>query len=458
LDGNTTHVSLCRPGSEPWLAAELRAAGATPLSAQAAVPGSGTGWLAWQPAAQPAARPGSKLPGLTGKRAPIFERQRMAGAVWLPGSDLDALAPQLTAAARQALARLGAPAALALHAFAPDPTGERSGSGRAARLERLLRTAWNTAWSTARDVAAPPLLPMEPVRAEAQAAVWQVCLLECGVWWSLTPAAGLADPYPGGVHRMARAAGAPSRSVLKLEEALEVLGRAPRARERVIDLGAAPGGWSYACLQRGCRVLAVDNGPLKLAGLDALPGELTHLRADGLRLRPPPGWLPADWLLSDMLIAPGVCLGLLRKWIEGGWMRRFVVNVKLPQREPLAALAPLCDFLAGVPGLAWRMRQLYHDRREVTVLGGFTAPRALREPRAAAQRPVPAPRTKPRAKPRGKPSAKARAKARAVGRPAAGRPAAAPARGQRPAPPRERRPNQRPTQRPVRRRARTRGA
>lgn len=56
---------------------------------------------------------------------------------------------------------------------------------------------------------------------------------------------------------------APSRSYLKIEEAFRVLGRAPEKNDLVIDLGAAPGGWSYSALKRGARVTAVDNGPLK---------------------------------------------------------------------------------------------------------------------------------------------------------------------------------------------------
>jgi len=32
------------------------------------------------------------------------------------------------------------------------------------------------------------------------------------------------------------------------------------------------------------------------------------------------------------------------------------------------------EYLAGVAGLQWRMRQLYHDRREVTVMGETTGP------------------------------------------------------------------------------------
>lgn len=50
----------------------------------------------------------------------------------------------------------------------------------------------------------------------------------------------------GGQRRMADDTQAPSRSYLKVEEAYIVLGREPQPDETVVDLGAAPGGWSYS--------------------------------------------------------------------------------------------------------------------------------------------------------------------------------------------------------------------
>jgi len=65
-----------------------------------------------------------------------------------------------------------------------------------------------------------------------------------------------------GPRRMADDADAPSRSYLKIEEAYGILGEEPAAGQTVVDLGAAPGGWSYSAAKRGARVLAIDNGPL----------------------------------------------------------------------------------------------------------------------------------------------------------------------------------------------------
>ena len=71
------------------------------------------------------------------------------------------------------------------------------------------------------------------------------------------------EAWSGGQRRMADDDAAPSRSYLKVEEAYIVLGREPQPDETVVDLGAAPGGWSYSAAKRGARVIAVDNGPLK---------------------------------------------------------------------------------------------------------------------------------------------------------------------------------------------------
>ena len=152
----------------------------------------------------------------------------------------------------------------------------------------------------------------------------------------------------------------------------------------MVDLGAAPGGWTWAFVKRGCTVTAVDRGALKLKSLGAWGGEVTHLTEDGLRFRPS---RPVDWLASDMLIAPGIALGLVRKWHEGGWARNYVVNLKLPQQHPDATLVPIQTALDALPGFRYRLRQLYHDRREVTLLGeSVRAPeRAHRQRHPSAQ-------------------------------------------------------------------------
>ncbi len=171
----------------------------------------------------------------------------------------------------------------------------------------------------------------------------------------------------GGQRRMADDDLAPSRSYLKVEEAYAVLGREPAAGETVVDLGAAPGGWSYSAAKRGARVVAVDNGPLKGGALNH--PLIEHRREDAFRYEPP---APVDWLFCDLVEDPHhVINDLVRPWLERGWCRRFVVILKFGRVAPVAllreVLAADSPFRRHVTGL--RVRHLYHDREEFTLVG-----------------------------------------------------------------------------------------
>lgn len=173
----------------------------------------------------------------------------------------------------------------------------------------------------------------------------------------------------GGQRRMADDSLAPSRSYLKVEEAYTVLGREPSAGEWVVDLGAAPGGWSYSAAKRGARVLALDNGPLK-GGAENHP-LIEHRRADAYGYRPGPGER-ADWLFCDLVDDPHhVLRSLIAPWLENRWCRRFVVILKFGRVDPLALLREVraadSIFSRYAPGT--RVRHLYHDREEFTLVG-----------------------------------------------------------------------------------------
>jgi 23S rRNA (cytidine2498-2'-O)-methyltransferase len=160
----------------------------------------------------------------------------------------------------------------------------------------------------------------------------------------------------GGQRRMADDPRAPSRSYLKAEEAFAALGEGPKEGESVVDLGAAPGGWSFSAAKRGARVLAVDNGPLKGGALGhAL---IEHRAEDAFKLEP----RAADWLLCDMLEDPERVLALISRWRAAG-ARRLVVNLKFGRLDPLPLLRKA---RAAFPG--GRCLHLFHDRDEFTVL------------------------------------------------------------------------------------------
>ncbi len=104
----------------------------------------------------------------------------------------------------------------------------------------------------------------------------------------------LNDPY---VVR-AKAEGARARAYYKLVELDEKFHFLKRGA-RVIDLGAAPGGWAQVCVQRGCTVVGIDLLPIEpLAGAVFLQMDFLAPEAPGALMRALGG--PPDIVLSDM--------------------------------------------------------------------------------------------------------------------------------------------------------------
>jgi len=169
---------------------------------------------------------------------------------------------------------------------------------------------------------------------------------------------------------MANDAAAPSRSYLKVEEAYGLLGREPAAGDEVVDLGAAPGGWSYSAARRGARVVAIDNGPLK-GGALGHPA-IEHRREDAYRFAPASGAVNR-WLFCDMVDDPHHVLeAIVEPWVAGRACRWLVVNLKFGRADVLAlldaarrCLQPHCRQLVA--------RHLFHDREEFTLVGETVA-------------------------------------------------------------------------------------
>jgi 23S rRNA (cytidine2498-2'-O)-methyltransferase len=186
-----------------------------------------------------------------------------------------------------------------------------------------------------------------------------------------TSAAPWASRWTMGIPRLRMPGRAPSRSTLKLAEAFVVFlqGREPellRAGMRAVDLGAAPGGWTWQLAQRGMRVTAVDNGLLKGEVRD--DPLVTHWRADGLTYLPK---RPVHWMVCDIAEQPSRIAALVARWIGEGHARHAIFNLKLPMKkrydEVRRCEAIIREALAKARiEHTLALRQLYHDREEVT--------------------------------------------------------------------------------------------
>lgn len=189
---------------------------------------------------------------------------------------------------------------------------------------------------------------------------------------------GSSDPHNSadaimGIVRQSMPAEAPSRSTMKLAEAIEVFmdrseqTRLLRSGMQAVDLGAAPGGWTWQLVKRGIRVTAVDNGAMKGALINH--PLVQHLKQDGFKYAPRKA---VDWLVCDMVEKPSKVATLIGEWFAAGWCKHAIFNLKLPMKQRVAALD---SALGGIrkrldeEGINYRMmaKQLYHDREEVTV-------------------------------------------------------------------------------------------
>jgi len=189
---------------------------------------------------------------------------------------------------------------------------------------------------------------------------------------------GTSDQYNSspelmGIARQSMPAEAPSRSTLKLAEAIDVFldkseqTRLLRSGMTAVDLGAAPGGWTWQMVKRGIRVTAVDNGPMK--GVLANHPLVEHLMQDGFKFAPRKA---VDWLICDMVEKPAKVADLIGNWFVQGWCKHAIFNLKLPMKQRVAALDAALGGIRNklnMDGISYKMvaKQLYHDREEVTI-------------------------------------------------------------------------------------------
>ncbi len=205
---------------------------------------------------------------------------------------------------------------------------------------------------------------LPPVKARALTFPHAAPGSHLGGWTLLAPDRLLASPTKsspfvnGECHFIEDRIGPPSRAYLKLWEALVRFGRWPAASERCLDLGAAPGGWTWALARLGAAVTAVDKAPLDPA-VAALPN-VTQRLDSAFSLLPE----PVDWLFSDVIAYPDRLLALVRRWIDAGAARHVVCTIKFQGPTDHAT----AEAFAAIPHA--RVVHLFHNKHELTFLWG----------------------------------------------------------------------------------------
>ena len=186
-----------------------------------------------------------------------------------------------------------------------------------------------------------------------------------GAWTLLAPDLLLASPRQSSVFVNGEVAfeedriGPPSRAYLKLWEACTLLGAWPVAGERCLDLGAAPGGWSWAIARLGADVVAVDRAPLA-PEVAAMAGVIERREsAFGID---PLNEDAFDWVFCDVIAYPARVLAMVLRWVASGRARRIVCTLKFQGATDHES----AEAFAGIAG--GRVVHLFHNKHELTFL------------------------------------------------------------------------------------------
>ena len=187
----------------------------------------------------------------------------------------------------------------------------------------------------------------------------------------ISPVEENLSSWPGGMRHFAQTPEQISRAEFKLLEALEVFGMTLPSEGRVLDLGAAPGGWTRLLLEAGMHVVAVDPASLdpRLAGsthLEHYRGYAENYIEQAIKRR-----RSFAMIVNDMRIDAHEAAHLLGKAARCLEADGIVLSVfKLPHatREinPLTTLQNALHVLSQHYDFL-RARQLFHNRQEVTV-------------------------------------------------------------------------------------------
>lgn len=174
--------------------------------------------------------------------------------------------------------------------------------------------------------------------------------------------------WAGGAQRFRQEEEQISRSEFKLLEALSVFRVRLPQQGWALDLGAAPGGWTRILRQRGLRVVALDPAELDARLQDDSGIQIVRRRIQDFRL----GTQRFDLIVNDMRMdaqeSADWMVRLAKGMKPGG---RGMVTLKLPENEEPADTLRRIQEARSMLETAYQVldiRQLYHNRSEVTAL------------------------------------------------------------------------------------------
>lgn len=174
---------------------------------------------------------------------------------------------------------------------------------------------------------------------------------------SLYAAAKTTSPFAHGMVCFKESMIPPSRAYLKLWEAFTLLGTYPLAGQKCLEIGAAPGSWTWVLQQLGAEVIAVDRAHLS-PHIAELHG-VHFMKKDAFSIKPS-DFPSVQWVFSDVICYPQKLFEWVSSWLEQRPDVNFICTLKFQE----GACYDIAREFEKIPGS--RLFHLYHNKHELT--------------------------------------------------------------------------------------------
>ena len=212
----------------------------------------------------------------------------------------------------------------------------------------------------------------EAERAEFGDPVLDLIYLDPDSWWiGFHQHNSQHSPFAGGKPPIELPQKAPSRAYLKLEESVLWSGAPLEKGDTAIEIGSAPGGASYALLERGLNVIGIDPADMDKAVLSFGSGRFKHIAKPAAQVQYKDLPLNVQWILLDMNVAPVIALNTVERiapWYQETLLG-VILTLKINEWKFTDEIPKLLKRVDKLGMVKIRARQLANNKQEICVVG-----------------------------------------------------------------------------------------
>jgi len=189
------------------------------------------------------------------------------------------------------------------------------------------------------------------------------------LWLGAHEHSSLRSAWPGGRPSIVVPAEAPSRAFLKLEEVIRWAEIPLQAGDTAVEVGSAPGGASWALLERGLSVVGIDPGEMDRRVSRHPRYRHFSVPVNAVRREDLPSRV--DWLLLDMNVEPRISLFSVDRLASRmkDSLLGVILTVKLNQWKMADEIPSMVEHVQAMGMVKVRAAQLSYHRQEILIYG-----------------------------------------------------------------------------------------